>query len=102
MSIEYTYEIISVNEEARCMEVRYTSEGREPVLVGARLPFEGEALDAVVHAYSPVRFWEEQDAKVVVPQVGHVGTITPITPQPQPQPQPERLNFEGEIPQVIL
>lgn len=77
MSIEYTYEIISVNESARCMEVIYSSENHQTMRIGARLPYEGETLEAVVQMYSPVAYWMEQKLPVVIPQIGISGTITP-------------------------
>jgi hypothetical protein len=77
MSIEYTYEIISVDEAARCMEVVYTSEGRQTMHIGARLPFVGESLEAVIQMYAPVAYWLEQEAEVVVPDVGVGGVVVP-------------------------
>lgn len=77
MSIEYTYEIVSVNEQARCMEVVYKSEGRQTQHIGARLPYEGETLEAIVKMYAPVQYWISQELPVVVPSVGATGTITP-------------------------
>lgn len=85
MSIEYTYEIISVDPAARCMEIVYSSDGRQTLHIGARLPFEGESLESVVAMYSPVSYWLEQEMAVVVPQVGAVGTIAPEQPSSQPQ-----------------
>ena len=73
MSIQYTYEIISVDEAARCMEVVYSSQGRQTMHIGARLPFEGETLEAVVAMYSPVEYWKQQEAAVVIPAVGTKG-----------------------------
>lgn len=89
MSIDYTYEVIAVNEAARCMEVVYSSTGRQTMHIGARLPYEGETLEAVVRMYSPVAYWLEQEAKVVVPEVGTSGQIVvvpeePILPPDQP------------------
>ena len=84
MSIEYTYEIISVDQAARCMEVVYSSEGHQTMHIGARLPFEGEALEDVIKAFAPVPLWLELAMPVVAPQVGLVGTITP---EPAPEPQ---------------
>lgn len=75
MSIEYTFEIISVDEDARCMSVIYRSEGREDMHIGARLPFEGEPLEAVIASYAPTPFWRDKDAAVVAPQVGATGTL---------------------------
>lgn len=89
MSITYSYNIISVDEAARCMEVVYTSEGRQTMHIGARLPYEDEVLEAVIGMYSPVAYWLEQEKTVQVPQIGTSGTIVPppeeeIVPQEQP------------------
>ena len=35
MNITYTYEIISVDQQARCMEVVYTSEGKPNITYNA-------------------------------------------------------------------
>lgn len=80
MSIEYTYEIIAVNAEARCMEVVYRADGHPTQHIGTRLPYEGEPLESVVAMYAPIRHWEELQAPVVIPQVGVTGTITPQAP----------------------
>jgi hypothetical protein len=73
MSIEYSYEIVNVDEPNRCMEIVYTSEGRTPLHVGARLPYQGESLDDVVSQFAPVWIWLEKDMVVVPPVVGHKG-----------------------------
>lgn len=74
MSIEYTYEIVSVDEAARCMEVVYTSPGREAMHVGARLPYQGENLEDVIAGFAPIGLWAEKDLVVVPPQVGYKGS----------------------------
>lgn len=78
MSITYSYEVVAVNESARCMEIVYTADGHQTMRIGARLPYEGETLEQVIRMYEPVRYWEEQIATVVAPQVGASGTIEPI------------------------
>lgn len=83
MSIAYTYEIVSVDQAARCMEIVYSSEGRQSMHIGARLPFEGESLESVVEMYSPVALWLAQEAPVIVPVVGTTGTMSPVSPQVQ-------------------
>jgi hypothetical protein len=85
MSIEYTYKIVKVDAEARCMEIVYTAEGRQTMQIGARLPYVGESLEAIVDMYSPVAHWLEQERQVVLPQVGVRGTISP-TPTEAPTP----------------
>lgn len=73
--IIYTYQIVHVDAAARCMEVVYSSEGRQTMHIGARLPFEGESLEEVIKAFAPVPFWREQEKPVLVPEVGTSGSI---------------------------
>lgn len=87
MSIAYMYEIVSVDEEARCMEVYYSAEGHQSLRVGARLPFQDEAVEDVVKAYAPVSFWEEKQKQVRIPSVGLSGFVAPVIPQPEPLPE---------------
>jgi hypothetical protein len=93
MSIEYTYEIISVDAAARCMEVVYSSEGRQTMHIGARLPFEGESLESVIASFAPVAYWAEQEAPVVIPEVGTGGAIAvptaPVTMEFETEAEPE-------------
>jgi hypothetical protein len=72
--MRYTYEITNVDEQARVMEVVYTHETHGSMLIGARLPYEGESLEAVIQAYSPVAHWRGLELAVVVPQVGLTGS----------------------------
>lgn len=82
MNIAYSYEVVFVDEVSRTMELRYTSEGRAPVHVGARLPYAGESLDAIASMYSPARLWEEQNTAVVVPVIGASGAYLPAGAMP--------------------
>jgi len=84
--IPYSYEISSVDSQARVMEVVYSSPGRQTMHISARLPFVGETLEAVIDMFSPVAYWREQEAEVIVPELGS-GQVTP--PEPQP-PTPEQ------------
>lgn len=83
MSIQYTYQIIKVDEAARCMEVVYSADGHQTMHIGARLPFEGEALEDVIKAFAPVPLWLELARPVQVPVVGVQGTVGP---EPKPEP----------------
>lgn len=83
MSTTYAYEIVSVDQAARCMEVVYTSEGNPTLRVGARLPFEGESLEAVVAMYAPLRYWDEQKLPLALVQSGVSGiVVAPVPAQP--------------------
>ena len=79
--ITYTYEIISVDESARCMEVVYRSDTYGVMHVGARLPFEGEALEQVISMFSPVAEWRLRDLTIVPPSQGATGSITASDPE---------------------
>lgn len=80
MSIAYTYKILAVDEASRCMEVVYSSEGRQTMHIGARLPFEGEGLNAVIEMYAPIPYWKAQETPVVVPAVNTSGTVLAVAP----------------------
>lgn len=80
MSITYDYKIISVDVAARCMEVVYSAEGHSTLHVSTRLPYEGEALEVVIQMFAPVPYWIERGLKVVAPEIGTVGFITPHPP----------------------
>lgn len=84
MSIEYSYEIIRVDEAARCMEVVFKAKGNPTMHIGARLPYEGETLEQVMAMYAPLRYWEELKTPVVVPEVGTTGVIVPEPPVVSP------------------
>jgi hypothetical protein len=96
MSITYTYEIIKVDEAARCMEVVYSAEGHQTMHIGTRLPFEGEALEDVIKAFAPVPLWVELATPVVAPQVGVTGTVVP---EPEPVVEQEQTPTDESSPQ---
>jgi hypothetical protein len=74
MNMQYTYNIISVDQPSRVMEVVYSAEGKQTMHISARLPFAGETLESVVDMFSPVAYWRAQEAEVVVPPLGS-GTV---------------------------
>ena len=76
MSIDYRYEIVRVDEDARCMEIVYTADGHPKQHISARLPFEGEPLDAVIRQYEPVNLWIQLSTPVYAPSVGISGVMT--------------------------
>lgn len=79
MSISYKFEVVSVDESARCMEVVYTADGKPTMRISARLPYEGESLEAIVRMYAPLRYWEEMTLRQqpVAPGTGGVITEAP-------------------------
>jgi len=96
MSIKYTYEIINVDEAARCMEVVYSSNNRQTLHIGTRLPYEGESVEEVIRAYAPVAYWEEKERRVVLPNAGISGEVdtAPVAPV-APVVLPETVKYDG-------
>lgn len=76
MRIDYTYKIINADKTARCMEIVYTADGHETLHIGARLPYEGEELEAIIRMYAPISYWIEKTKNVIVPEIGYTGSIT--------------------------
>lgn len=77
MSIAYTYEIVSVNEAGRCMEIVYRADGHQTMHISTRLPLQGEDVENVVRQYEPVALWLDLAANVQAPAVGTSGSIAP-------------------------
>ena len=72
-TITYTYEITRVDPDAKAMDILYTSPEYGTMLVGARMPWEGETVDMIANMYSPVRYWVEQTLAVASVSVGAAG-----------------------------
>lgn len=116
MSIVYTFEIVAVDEAARCMEVVYNADGHATHHVGARLPYKGESLAAVINMYAPIGHWQEHVREISVPDVGTTGEIGPDTPmevfasEETPEQKQSRLNaemwqqaaFEKQVAKVLV
>lgn len=73
MSINFNYKIVSVDEQARCMEIVYTAEGHPTQHIGARFPYEGETIEQIIRTYAPIYNWLELKKAVIVPEVGISG-----------------------------
>lgn len=80
--MEYTYEVLSVGEES--MDVRYENPEMGGIVVGVRLPFEGESLDAVIDQFSPAYRWAQKKRRKASVSAGVKGTgqvlIEPVSP----------------------
>lgn len=75
-TINYTYEITRVDPDAKAMDIVYTSPEHGTMLVGARMPWEGETLDGIVQMYAPVRYWVERTLAVAAVQEGTSGEVS--------------------------
>ena len=70
-----TYEITSVNEAQRCMEVLFRATNQPDVLIGARMPFDGEDLTTLVSTFAPIGYWEDLSKQVTLITVGTTGEV---------------------------
>lgn len=85
----YTYIITNTDPTIGAMEVLFSAPGMPDALVGARMPYEGESLDAVVASFAPFAYWDSIGKVFADVTVGHSASITPVvsaTPSPLDQP----------------
>jgi hypothetical protein len=75
VNISYQYEVLSTDVAANCMEVLFKSDGLPDVTVSARIPFEGEDLDAVIRSFAPFTIWQPVVTVVQNVQVGHSNSV---------------------------
>jgi hypothetical protein len=74
--INYTYEVTRVDPDAKAMEILYTSPEHGTMLVGARMPWEGETVEMIAQMYSPMRYWVERTLAVAPVETGVVGQLS--------------------------
>lgn len=72
-TINYSYEVVSVDTENRVMEIIYSSDEYGNHRVGARMPFEDESIDDIIEMYSPVAEWLEKSRPVTPVNKGRKG-----------------------------
>lgn len=90
----YTFEIVRVDPAARAMDIRYTSPTYGTILVGARMPWEGETIEDIVRMFSPVRYWIEQTLPVVSVTEGASGSLEEVQPPPASEiREPSKINL---------
>ena len=73
MNIEYSYKIISVDKQAKTMEIVYSSDKYGDLHVGARLPWETETLEQIVEMYNPSLYWLEKEIPTLDVNEGEQG-----------------------------
>jgi hypothetical protein len=86
IEINYTYEVVNVSQEARVMEVVYTAENHDPILVGVQLPTVDQDLEQMIRAYAPWGIWEEKTKVYQVVAVGLTGSFSTVDPAPVVDP----------------
>jgi hypothetical protein len=87
-TISYTYEITRVDPDAKAMDILYTSQDYGTLLVGARMPWDGETVEQIAQMYSPVRNWIERTLTVSSVSVGAAGNLVVIIGSPNAPDEP--------------
>jgi hypothetical protein len=101
MNLEYTYRITNVSEDARSMEIVYTSPVYGTLRVGARLPWRGETIAQVVEMYNPTRYWLDTVREIEPVAEGLTGSqsvevFDPDAPAPEPSPEEVRAMIQAK------
>lgn len=79
--MKYNYIIQNVIPSEGFMEICFSMEGKEDILVGGRLPNKGESLNEVVSSYAPINLWFPKEKKYDIIEEGTVGEISTIDPR---------------------
>ena len=79
--MRYTYAITRVDEDNDVMDVVYSAEGQDDVMVGVPIPREDEDLASVVASYVPLWAWRKAaPPQKLTPGITGAGTIADERP----------------------
>lgn len=73
--MSFQYKIIKSTPEFDSMEVEFSQEGKEPIMVGVPLPKATDSLDAYLAQYVPSYLWDRQNAERMVVEADTTGTV---------------------------
>lgn len=106
-NMDYTYVVTRVDYDAKSMDVEFTAEGFDPVVVGVRLPAANENFDAVINSFAPYSVWNPQVIQYAEVSVGKSGSyIAPTHEQIEQNLQNlkmwEQIEFEKKVGDVLV
>lgn len=73
--MKFSYEVVSVDTTNKVMDVRFSAENEESVLMAMPMPKVGEDIRELMAGYAPVVHWEQQKAEVQSVSVGATGEV---------------------------
>lgn len=79
--MQVTYTVKRVDIEAKCMDVEFSADGYESVIVGVRLPFTDENLDGVILSFVPTGVWFPRSQEVMHVDEGYSKQTDVYSPQ---------------------
>lgn len=109
MTLSYTYTVVEIDEASKRMDIMYSSPGYEDILVGARIPWSDESVEAIAVMYAPVHNWLEAKKQLLPVVVNTSGTIS--VPIALPTPTEEeianaemwaQIDFEQRIAKTLV
>lgn len=79
--MQYTYSVVRVDQDVKCIEVNFMAEGFSPILVSMPIPRLGDNIDSVIQSYAPWTIWQPQVIEYAEIAVGKSGSYVPPTPE---------------------
>lgn len=79
-TLDFNWEVISVNNELNLMEVVYTAQDRQPTVFSMFIPSKDEDLEQIIKQNAPTLQWRRSDDEKHVVSVGQKGTGTLVFP----------------------
>lgn len=73
-NIEYTYEVIAVDNAKKMMTLRYTAVNYPTVEVISPFPVLPDTVESMAHASAPLHQWRELTNQLAIPVVGESGS----------------------------
>jgi hypothetical protein len=98
--MKFSYEIVSVNENAKSMDVRFTADGHAPFLVGVPMPKVGEDIREIMAAFAPISMWQQRAAEVQSVTAGATGEVWGDHPTETPEEFDARIAAEAEADEI--
>lgn len=85
--MKYSYEILSVDQDNKMMEVKFTSDNDafDDVTISCDIPREGVNMKSHLNSYAPVPHWELKVAQVQSVTAGLSGDIWTEHPEYTPE-----------------
>lgn len=89
------------------MEVEFTAEGFDPVVVGVRLPMLGENVDSVIQSFAPYAVWNPPVIEYADVATGTSGSyVAPSAEEIQQEMENARMwakiEFEKQVAAVLV
>ena len=105
--MNYSYVVTRVDQGAKCMEVEFTAEGFDPVVVGVRLPMLGENTDSVIQSFAPFAMWSPPKIEYADVATGTSGSyVAPLPEETQQELENARmwaqLDFEKQVAAILV